>query len=102
VFQIDRQIELPFVYDFDRALERLAASPVNAVDCAQRMIRIPMDEGNVVTLHGMGTTQQPAFTIQGALNDVQIEEIKSIFHFDRPLDGIQTHFVGTYLEQLFI
>jgi DNA-3-methyladenine glycosylase II len=35
-------------------------------------------------------------------DDFQTEEIKSIFHFDRPLDGIQTHFVGTDLEQLFI
>ena len=102
MFPIDRQIELPFVYDFDRALDRLAASPVNAVDCAQRMIRIPMAEGNIVTLRGMGTTQQPAFTIEGVLHDFQVEEIKSIFHFDRPLDGVQSHFVGTDLEALFM
>ncbi|MFJ7932952.1 DNA-3-methyladenine glycosylase family protein [Sporosarcina sp. NPDC096371] len=99
---MDRQIELPFVYDFDRALERLAASPVNAVDCAQRIIRIPMAEGNVVTLRGTGTVQQPTFEMQGVLDDIQLDEIKSIFHFDRPLDGIQAHFVGTDLEQLFI
>ncbi|WP_318616059.1 DNA-3-methyladenine glycosylase [Sporosarcina sp. YIM B06819] len=99
---MDIQIELPFVYDFDRALDRLAASPVNAVDCAQRKIRIPMAEGNVVTLRGTGTTQQPAFTIEGLLNDYQLNEIKSIFHFDRSLDGIQSHFVGTDLEPLFM
>ncbi|MEK5040865.1 DNA-3-methyladenine glycosylase family protein [Sporosarcina sp. FSL K6-3457] len=99
---MDRQIELPFVYDFDRALDRLAASPINAVDCAQRIIRIPMAEGNVVTIRGTGTTQQPTFFIQGLLDDVQLEEIKEIFHFDRPLDGIQKHFIGTDLEQLFM
>lgn len=102
MFSIDRQIELPFVYDFDRALERLATSPVNAVDGARRMISIPMAGGNIVTLEGTGTTQQPTFTMQGLLDDLQLEEIKAIFHFDRSLDGIQEHFVGTDLEQLFI
>lgn len=102
MFPIIKQIKIPYKYDFDRALERLAANPVNAVDCAQRMVRIPMKERNIITLHGTGTTQQPTFTIEGALHDFQIEEIKSIFHFDRPLDGIKNHFVGTDLEPLFL
>lgn len=102
MFLIDSQIELPFVYDFDRALDRLATSPVNAVDCVQRLIRIPMAEGNIVTLQGTGTTQQPTFAMQGLLNNLQLEEIKSIFHFDRSLDGIQAHFAGTDLELLFV
>lgn len=102
MFSIERQIELPFVYDFDRALDRLATNPVNAVDCAQRLIRIPMQEGNVVTLRGTGTTEKPVFTMQGVFSDLQFEEIKMIFHFDRALDGVQAHFVGTDLESLFI
>ncbi len=102
MFPIDIQIELPFVYDYDRALERLASNPVNAVDIVNRSIRIPMVEGNVISLRGTGTAQQPAFTIEGVLNDLQLEEIKSIFHFDKPLDGIKSHFAGTDLEGLFI
>jgi DNA-3-methyladenine glycosylase II len=67
-----------------------------------RSIRIPMVEGNIVTLRGTGTTENPTFTMEGTRNAQQIEEIKSIFHFDKPLDGIASHFVGTDLESLFI
>lgn len=99
---IVRQIELPFVYDFDGALERLAKDPVNAVDVVNRSIRVPMMDGNIIGLRGTGTDEQATFTLEGALNDVQVEEIKTIFHFDKPLDGIAAHFKGTDLEALFI
>ena len=38
---------LPYVYDFDRAIVRLAGDPVNSVDLQNRTIRIPMEEGNI-------------------------------------------------------
>lgn len=60
-----------------------------------------MDEGNVVALRGTGTTQCPSFTISGALNESQIDNIKSIFHFDRSLDQIQQHFATTDLATIF-
>ncbi|MFC5602222.1 DNA-3-methyladenine glycosylase family protein [Sporosarcina koreensis] len=98
---IDTQITLPFAYDFERALERLAGDPVNAVDLAKREIRIPMEEGNVIRLSGTGTTASPTFVLENLIDDGQADKIKSIFHFDRPLDTIANHFEGTDLEQLF-
>jgi len=98
---IDIQFTIPFAYDFDRALERLAGDPVNAVDLEKREIRIPMEEGNIVTLSGIGTTAVPNFIMENAVDDKQVDKIKSIFHFDRPLDKIAEHFEGTNLEQLF-
>ena len=60
-----------------------------------------MDVGNVVTLQGTGTRQCPTFIISGALDELQIDEIKSIFHFNRPLDQIQNHFATTDLAPIF-
>ena len=88
---------LPYAYDYDRALERLARDPVNAVDVQRRIVRVPMEEGNVITLQGTGTTAIPTFILEGAIDLDQIEEIKSIFHFDRPLIAIAAHFEGTDL-----
>lgn len=99
---IDTQFSIPFAYDFERALERLAGDPVNAIDLTRREIRIPMEEGNVVTLRGIGTTVAPIFTLENALHEQQVNKVKTIFHFDRPLDTIAQHFEGTDLEQLFI
>ncbi|MGN7388175.1 DNA-3-methyladenine glycosylase family protein [Sporosarcina sp. SAFN-015] len=98
---MDRQFTVPFIYDFERALERLAGDPVNAVDLEKREIRIPMEEGNIVTLSGIGTTAAPNFTLKNAVDEKQVNKIKTIFHFDRPLDAIANHFEGTDLEQLF-
>jgi DNA-3-methyladenine glycosylase II len=101
VFCIETQIELPSAYNYDGALERLARDPVNAVDVQRRIVRVPMEEGNVITLRGTGTTAISTFTLEGAIDLDQIEEIKSIFHFDRPLIEIAAHFKGTDLEPLF-
>jgi DNA-3-methyladenine glycosylase II len=94
-------ITLPFIYDYDRALERLSGDPVNSVDLTNRSIRIPMEEGNVVTLQATGTTELPSFLLEGALEELQIEEIKTIFHFNKSLDEIQAHFMGTDLAPIF-
>lgn len=99
---IDIQFSIPFAYDFDRALERLATDPVNSVDLVKREIRIPMEEGNIVSLCGVGTTESPSFLLKNGMDQKQVEKIKSIFHFNRPLDAITNHFEGTDLEQLFI
>ena len=98
---IDTHFSLPFAYDFDRALVRLASDPVNAVDLTKREIRIPMEEGNIVRLRGVGSTAVPSFFLENAIDNKQVDEIHSIFQFNRPLDTIAEHFEGTDLEQLF-
>lgn len=96
------QISLPFDYDFDRALVRLVGNPVNAVDLQKREVKIPMEEGNVITLRGIGTTESPSFLLDNAIDEGQVVKVKSIFHFDRRLDTISDHFRDTNLEELFI
>jgi len=102
MFLIDVQFSLPYVYDFDRAIVRLAGDPVNSVDLQSRIVRIPMEEGNNITLQSTGTKQLPAFIVKNAIDDVQIETVKSIFHFDKPLDAIGLHFAGTDLGAVFL
>ncbi len=48
-----------------------------------------------------GQQQFPHLSWKGGIDLHQIEEIKSIFHFDRPLIEIAAHFKGTELEPLF-
>ncbi|WP_432359743.1 DNA-3-methyladenine glycosylase family protein [Sporosarcina sp. UB5] len=100
--KIDTHISIPFAYDIDGALERLASDPVNTVHLENREIRIPMEEGNIVSLSGIGTTAAPSFILKNAIDENQVNQIKSIFHLDRPLDKIANHFKGTDLEQLFV
>lgn len=95
------ELSLPFTYDFDRALSRLAGNPVNSVNLEKRFIQVPMKEGNNVTVQATGTTEAPSFICRGAITSLQIEEVKTIFQFAVPLDGISAHFVGTDLESVF-
>ncbi len=95
------EIDLPFPYDFDRALARLAGNPVHAVDSKQRLVHVPMDEGNLVTVQGTGTVREPAFRISGLLDGKQLARVRWIFHFDEPLDGIAAHFANTDLAPIF-
>ena len=97
MFLIDVQFSLPYVYDFDRAIVRLAGDPVNSVDLQSRTVRIPMEEGNSVTLQSTGTKQLPSFIVENAIDDIQIETVKSIFHFDKPLGCNRSHIL---LEQI--
>ena len=61
-----------------------------------------MEEGNVITLLGLGTTDSPSFLLEDAIDESQIDKVKSIFHFDRRLDTISDHFRDTNLEKLFV
>ncbi|WP_398295424.1 DNA-3-methyladenine glycosylase family protein [Sporosarcina saromensis] len=99
---IDISINLSFRYDYDRALERLASDPVHSVNLGTREVRIPMEEGNIVRLVGTGTTESPSFILQNVQNEDQVEWVKRRFHFHQSLDQINTHFMQTDLEQLFI
>ncbi|WP_172370225.1 DNA-3-methyladenine glycosylase 2 family protein [Sporosarcina jiandibaonis] len=99
---MDTQISLPFIYDFDRALDRLSGDPLNSVDLTSRILRIPMDEGNVITVQATGTKVQPSFILSGALNKIQIQEVSEILHFNDSLDGISAHFANTDLVTIFV
>ncbi len=89
------EFTLPFTYDFDRGLERLAGDPVNAVDLPNRAVLVPMDEGNVITIQATGTTEMPSFILKGAINEEQVNAVQSIFHFHKSLNPIATHFAET-------
>ncbi|WOV85098.1 DNA-3-methyladenine glycosylase [Sporosarcina jeotgali] len=95
------ELNLPFPYDFDRALDRLAGTPVNAVDLSHRLVRVPMEEGNLVTVRATGTLLDPRFVIEGLIDEKQLAHIKWIFHFEEPLDGIAAHFAQTDLAPIF-
>lgn len=74
---------------------------MNSVDLPNQIVRIPMEEGNIITLQSTGTKQLPAFTIENAIDEIQIEKVKSIFHFNKSLEAIEAHFADTDLEPLF-
>ena len=98
---IDINIKLSFKYDFDRALERLSGDPVNSVDILNRFIRIPMEEGNIIKLQATGTKEHPSFILNGALDEIQIEEVKTNFHFNQSLAEVSSHFLETDLAPIF-
>lgn len=60
-----------------------------------------MAKGNIITLRGIGTKENPSFLVENALDESQIEEVKSIFHFNKPLDAIYAHFIKTDLAPIF-
>lgn len=94
-------IELPFTYNFNHALVRLAGDPVNQVDLEKQLVFIPMKEGNVIELQAIGMKEQPSFIIEGALNEQQINRVKEIFHFHQSLDKVTSHFQRTDLVDIF-
>ncbi|WP_432354739.1 DNA-3-methyladenine glycosylase family protein [Sporosarcina sp. A2] len=95
------ELNLTFAYDFDRALERLSGTPINYVDLQKRIVRVPMEEGNIVTIQASGTLQKPVFFIEGLNDEEQLNHIKWIFHFEESLDGIAAHFSQTDLAPIF-
>ncbi|WP_210469576.1 DNA-3-methyladenine glycosylase [Sporosarcina sp. 6E9] len=99
---MDAQISLPFIYNFDLALDRLSGDPLNSVDLANRILRIPMNEGNVITVIATGTKENPSFLLKDLLNKIQLQEVKEILHFNESLDEISAHFANTDLATIFL
>ena len=60
-----------------------------------------MDEGNVITVQATGTKEHPSFSLSGALNEIQIEKVNEILHFNDSLDEISAHFANTDLATNF-
>ncbi|MCP2033281.1 DNA-3-methyladenine glycosylase II [Planomicrobium sp. HSC-17F08] len=94
------RMELPFAYDFDRALERLSLDPLHAIDLSDRSVRIPMPEDNVAKVKAKGTSESPVFEIIDAIEE-QMALIADIMHFNRSLEPVMDHFRGTSLAHLF-
>ncbi|MBX0313568.1 DNA-3-methyladenine glycosylase [Planomicrobium glaciei] len=94
------RLELPFAYDFDRALERLSLDPLHAVDLSDRSVRIPMPEGTIATVKARGTSESPVFEITDA-TEAQVKLIADLLHFNRSLKPVTDHFRKTSLAHLF-
>lgn len=94
-------INLDFLYNFERVLDRLSMDPLISLNKEQRYVLIPTEEQVVYKVQATGTTESPTFKIEGPKNEQQLQNIKEIFHFDRSLEPINTHFVSTNLAALF-
>ena len=60
-----------------------------------------MNEGNVIMIQATGTNEHPTFSLNGALNNSQIQYVSEILHFNDSLDEISAHFANTDLATLF-
>lgn len=94
-------LELAFKYSMEDVLSRLALDPLNCVDLSNQTVKIPIDE-TIITIQSIGTLHEPKFMINGLETDEQYERVLSIFHFNRSLEGIHEHFLGTNLHSLFL
>lgn len=94
------QLTLPFFYNFDRALDRLSLDPLHAIDLTEKSVKVPMEEGNIITVKSVGTSEKPVFALHGA-EEGQIEKVKELFHFHQSLDLVNEHFKETSLALLF-
>lgn len=98
---METEIEIPFTYNFNDALIRLAGDPVNKVDMEQKMVYIPTEERNIITLQSVGTMKKASFLIKGFKDEQQLQRTKEILHLDRSLDHIHDHFQATDLGPIF-
>lgn len=94
-------IQLEFTYDFDRVLDRLSMDPIISLDKEKRVVHIPFNYPVYFTLQATGTTENPTFEIESIESEEQLQWVKEIFHFDRSLEPIQTHFLSTNLSAVF-
>lgn len=94
-------LELAFKYSMEDVLSRLALDPLNCVDLSNQTVKIPIDE-TIITIQSIGTLHEPKFMIIGLETDEQYERVLSIFHFNRSLEPIHQHFLGTNLHSLFL
>ncbi|MEW5570179.1 DNA-3-methyladenine glycosylase family protein [Rossellomorea marisflavi] len=101
----ETRIEVPGPYDFDRVLERLSIDPLHAVDREARLVKVPYyPTGEVITVKGVGTKDEPAFVLSFEQDD-KLEEkqahIARIFQWHTGLHEVQAHFLATDLKPIF-
>ncbi|MFX3674314.1 MAG: DNA-3-methyladenine glycosylase [Paenisporosarcina sp.] len=96
-----KTIHLDFPYDFDRVLDRLSMDPIISLNKENRIVQVPFENHLVFSLQATGTTENPSFLIKGIETEEQLLWLKEIFHFDRSLEPIHTHFSATNLAAVF-
>ena len=94
-------------YNFDLVLSRLALDPLHQVDFAERSVKVPLMIGQeqiVTIVKAIGTTEKPAFQIEGIANaheEAAIRELTRIFQWESSLIEVHEHFQTTQLQELF-
>jgi DNA-3-methyladenine glycosylase II len=89
-------------------LDRLSLDPLNAVDQADRSVKVPYylphGNGEVIRVQATGTTEEPQFTVTFE-NDEHLEEkysrIAQIFQWHIGLHDVHEHFLQTELKPIF-
>jgi DNA-3-methyladenine glycosylase II len=103
VWQETIQIDGP--YNFDSVLQRHASDPLKQLDLEKRTIRVPTaiaQKTQVVDITATGTTDQPAFVLNGKTDkEAAIKRVSEIFQWNVPLDKIHNHFQQTDLKEIF-
>ncbi|KPB06170.1 DNA-3-methyladenine glycosylase family protein [Bacillus sp. CHD6a] len=100
------KIKIDGPYDFDRVLQRLSIDPLMVVDQKARSVKVPMYQGEtpvVIEVQAIGTKQNPSFQLYSTatVTDKEIQHIKAIFQWDKPLQDIANHFARTDLATIF-
>ncbi|TYS58716.1 DNA-3-methyladenine glycosylase 2 family protein [Sutcliffiella horikoshii] len=100
------KIKINGPYDFDRVLQRLSIDPLMAIHSTERFVKVPMYQEKtpiVVKVQATGTKQNPSFELSSSatLTEKEIQHIKAIFQWDKPLQAISNHFAKTDLATIF-
>ncbi|MEA3319753.1 MAG: DNA-3-methyladenine glycosylase [Bacillota bacterium] len=100
------KIKINGPYDFDRVLQRLSIDPLMVVDHKARSVKVPMYQGEapiVIEVQATGSKQNPSFQLSSTatLTDMEIQHIKTIFQWEKPLQDIADHFAETDLATIF-
>ncbi|GIN57923.1 putative DNA-3-methyladenine glycosylase YfjP [Lederbergia ruris] len=101
------KIEIPGPYNFDLGLSRLEMDPLNKLNRAERLIRVPIygEEPEVATVQAIGTTDKPIFIVSGhqeKTKEIVLNQIITIFQWNISLQDIHAHFLKTSLKDIFI
>ncbi|WP_223589712.1 DNA-3-methyladenine glycosylase family protein [Neobacillus bataviensis] len=98
-------IQIDGPYNFDSVLQRHTPDPLKLLDIEKRTIRVPIviaKKAQVVDITATGTTDQPAFVLNGKTDkEAAIKKVSEIFQWKVPLDKIHNHFQQTDLKKIF-
>lgn len=100
-------IQIKGPYNFDLVLDRLSIDPLNQVDTANRMVKVPLlieDTPIVAEVTAVGTTSAPEFSIvgtEGKYKEKADPRLAEIFQWHVPLEMVSKHFQNTDLEPIF-
>lgn len=102
------RLEANSFYDFDYTLLRWQLDPLTYLDREERWVDIPVrigPEKHIVRVQGLGTTDKPVFEVSSESDhskNVLLDYIKDLFQWERDLEEIHDHFMGTNLQALFL